>query len=214
MTEPKKNTFEVAYEEAFSLACQQLREKDIAECGEKAGAQVLEQTGESLKLKIRFLGRDITIEVPGFNFTSEDPPDIHIWEKILILHYLINSDQAPPLDGSLINYRQVRDGSNYFSTFEKRSTKPFLKNFGEAPELLSGAAEPLGAERISHGDFGIKVTALPYAPVFFVVWKGDAEFPPDGSILFDASIEQRLSAEDIAVLCQQMVFKIIGNKSR
>ncbi|MGC1405099.1 MAG: DUF3786 domain-containing protein, partial [Thermodesulfobacteriota bacterium] len=36
------------------------------------------------------------------------------------------------------------------------------------------------------------------------------EFPPDGNLLFDASISKYLSAEDIAVLSGMVVYPLIG----
>ena len=212
MAEAKKSTFEVAYEEAFELASQALLKRDISECGKNAGGEVTRRSENAQTIKIKFLNKNVLIDVPAFTFSEEESSEpVHIWEKILILHYLANAEDTP-LANTQINYRQVKDGTNYFSTFEKRSTKPLIGCFGEAPQTLIEAAKPLGAEAVAYGDFGIKVQAFPLVPIYFVIWKGDDEFPADGSILFDASIEKWLSAEDIAVLCQQIVFKIIRNK--
>lgn len=208
MAEQKRTSFEVAYEEAFDLACKELLQKDVCSSCNHAGAEVSKRSENGFDLKVKFLNRMVNIEVPEFKFSSGSSETVGIWEKILILHYLKNSD-GTPLTNSLINYRQVKDGSNYFTTFEKRSTKPFLSCFGDRPNLLIKASESLGGREADYGDCSVKITAFPFVPVFFVIWKGDEEFPPDGNILFDSSIERYLSAEDIAVLCQQIVFKII-----
>ncbi|GAI34732.1 unnamed protein product, partial [marine sediment metagenome] len=42
-----------------------------------------------------------------------------------------------------------------------------------------------------------------------VLWRGDEEFPPSGSIMFDATISDYLSAEDITVLCQTIAWKLV-----
>jgi hypothetical protein len=46
------------------------------------------------------------------------------------------------------------------------------------------------------------------------LWKGDTEFPPDGNVLFDSSITGYLPAEDIVILAETVVWKIIKAKSR
>lgn len=209
MAEQKRNTFEVAYEEAFDLACRSLEGRDIETLCDLAGAKV-NKGPDQTDITLNFLNKDVQITLPGFEFSQKGGEEVHIWEKILILHYLANASDSP-LTRELINYRQVKDGSTYFSTFEKRSTRPFVKFFGNQPEKLMDMLGVFGAERVEQGDFGIRVSAFPWVPVYFIIWKGDEEFPPDGSILFDSTIEQRLSAEDIAVLCQQMVFKFIKN---
>ncbi len=208
MTKDKKNSFEIAYEEALNLACNELIRKDVHSCCINAGAEVLSSSEKSFNIKITFLNKDVYVDIPEFVFSAGSSDPLHVWEKILILHYLSNA-RTIRMTNSLINYRQVRDGANYFPAFEKRSTKPFLNTFGTHPESMIRASQALGGEEVRQGDAGVKVTALPFVPVYFVIWKGDAEFPPSGNILFDSSIEKFLSAEDIAVLCQQIVFKMI-----
>jgi hypothetical protein len=134
---------------------------------------------------------------------------VDIWEKILILHYLTNSNKES-LTGSLITYRQIKSGSVYFPTFEKRSIQPFTKFFAENSEALLEVANHIDAEKYDSGDMAIKIMAFPSVPLYFVLWKGDDEFPASGNILFDETIEKKLSAEDIAVLSQQIVFKLIN----
>ena len=43
----------------------------------------------------------------------------------------------------------------------------------------------------------------------FVLRKGDDEFPPSGSVIFDSSIADYLSTEDVAVLCNMIAVRII-----
>ena len=43
----------------------------------------------------------------------------------------------------------------------------------------------------------------------FLYWKGDEELPPEARILFDASVAAYLPTEDVVVLAQQAVFRLI-----
>ena len=45
-----------------------------------------------------------------------------------------------------------------------------------------------------------------------VVWRGDAEFPAEGKVLFDSSVSRYLPVEDIVVLAETVVWKLIKKK--
>ena len=90
-----------------------------------------------------------------------------------------------------------------------RSQKPLLNFFGNRLELLEGAAQALGGRMVHYGDKAVIIPALPRVPIVLVFWSGDEEFQPEASILFDSTIPTYLSTEDIAVLSQQTVFRLI-----
>ena len=50
---------------------------------------------------------------------------------------------------------------------------------------------------------------LPRIPLGFVVWRGDAEFQAEGKVLFDSSVSQYLPVEDIVVLAETVVWKLV-----
>lgn len=208
MADKPQTSFDVAYEEALDLARSTFLKKDITALCTSAGAAVTDLPGGGRTVEIPFLNRTATITLPECEFSVPSGEPVHVWEKILILHYLLG-DNTANLSGTMINYRRVKDGATYYATFEKRSIKPLIATFGSNPDLLYGAAQCLAAEKIDYGDAGVCIRALPHVPLQIILWKGDDEFAPDGSILFDETIEQRLSAEDIAVLCQQVVLRII-----
>jgi len=209
MENNKKSGFDAAYEEAFNLACRELMNKDIYQCCKHAGADIRTRSDDRFLVFVKFMEKIVTIEIPEFKFTVMPPHTVDIWEKILILHYLVNAN-AEPLTDALITYRQIKSGSVYYPTFEKRSIIPFTNFFSENPDSLLNVSGHLNGEKYDSGDIGIKLMAFPCVPLYFVLWKGDDEFPASGNILFDSTIEKKLSAEDVAVLCQQLVFKLIN----
>ena len=209
MEQTKKNGFETAYQEAFELACKDLLNKDIPLCCIHAEAKISNRSEEQYTIILQCIGSTIEINIPDFTFSSSSQETVHIWEKILILHYLSNADNSD-LSDRLITYRQIRSGSVYFPTFEKRSTIPFTNYFSNNPDSLLKAAQAVNGEKCDLGDISVKIMAFPKVPLYYVIHLGDDEFPASGSILFDATIENIFSAEDIAVLCQQIVFKLIN----
>jgi hypothetical protein len=86
-----------------------------------------------------------------------------------------------------------------------------VQGFGHRPELLAKlATEAYGARPLNEGDVSVEVQALPMVPVALILWKGDDEFPPEGTILFDRSVSGILSAEDIAWLAGMIIYPLMG----
>ena len=116
-----------------------------------------------------------------------------------------------PLGGHSIDFREVPDGGGfYWSAFVSRAKKPLLETFGQDLELYLKVAQSLGGEPQDLGDAAARFMAFPLVPVTHVLWRGDEEFPPEGNILFDATISQHLSTEDIAALAGASVYRLMA----
>jgi hypothetical protein len=70
------------------------------------------------------------------------------------------------------------------------------------------AAEKLGGSKAGYGDVAVSIKAFPRVSVVIVLWRGDDEFAPNGSILFDRTVTDYLSTEDMTVLCERIVEKL------
>jgi len=77
--------------------------------------------------------------------------------------------------------------------------------FGKNPELLMETSAQLGGRTAVQGDVSVTVDAFERVPITLVLWRGDEEVAPNGSILFDANISDYLSTEDVTVLCETIV---------
>jgi hypothetical protein len=64
------------------------------------------------------------------------------------------------------------------------------------------------------GDVGVKIQAFPFIPLALILWRGDAEFPAEGNLLFDDSIMEYLPVEDIVILAETVIWKLIKGRSR
>lgn len=203
--------FQAAHAEALRRAGEALLAADTGVCCAGAGA-VFETCAGGGSIQLRSLNRTIRITVPALDFKAgTDGKKIPTWEKIIILHYLVNSERAG-LKGTHINYRSLRDGALYAGPFEQRCIRPLLAAFGDRPGALHTAAAGLGGVAAVFGDCAVSIPALPHIDIICCLWKGDAEFAPEAGILFDAGAEDFLCAEDIAVLCQQIVLALIKNR--
>ncbi len=162
-----------------------------------------------------FLNRIYHIGIPGFAFsdTAPEPKDVPIQEQVLILHYLQAGGLLFPT-GNWIAYREIQGASFYFSAFVKRAIDPLKKTFGSSIQGLVIAAEKLGGQAISAGDAGFEFRLLPRIPVQLILWEGDAEFPAEANILFDETIGEILSPEDVAWLAGMLVYRLMALSQR
>jgi len=55
----------------------------------------------------------------------------------------------------------------------------------------------------------VTINAFSRVPITIVMWHGDDEFAPQGSIIFDSTISDYLSTEDITVLCETIIWRLV-----
>jgi hypothetical protein len=131
-----------------------------------------------------------------------------------MLHYLINA-QPKPLSGKSISFKEVPNGGSiYYSTFKKRAIDPLVKTFSEDLQGFREAAALLEGSAESFGDASTTINAFPFVPVTYVLWQGDEEVSPSGTILFDASVSSFLPVEDIVLAASFGAYKLIGAKGK
>ena len=209
-----KNKAEYGYELAYKLACEQLANIDnIEQQCLKSGAQC--QIIDSKRvITTKYLNQSYLISLPDIEMSLMDSEEvIPLRDKILILHYLSQA-KGTPLTNKIISYKELPEGSNYFPTFSKRAIKPILDQFGEEPERLVDVAAKFGGYKVDYGDVAVTINAFPQVPITFVLWKGDEDFPPEGNILFDSTIPDYLSTEDINVLCEAIAWRLVKSYKR
>lgn len=163
------------------------------------------------EIRVPFLNRTYHIHLPDYIFsdTAAEPKEIPIQEQVLILHYLQAAGLQFPT-GNWIAYREIQGASFYFSAFVKRAIDPLKKTFGANIQGLVLAAEHLGGQAIPAGDAGFEFRVLPRIPIQLILWEGDAEFPPEANILFDETISDVLSPEDVAWLSGMLVYRLMA----
>ncbi len=208
---PNQQNYEYGYELAYKLASQQLAKFDntgIEQQCLKSGARY--QVIDSQKIIIlEYLNQSYQIVFPDIDISLIDSKEeVPIRGKILILHYFTQA-RGTPITNKIIAFKELPEGANYFPTFSKRAIKPLLDHFGREPEQLIDAAEKLGGHKVNYGDVAVTINAFSYVPITLVLWQGNGEFVPEGSILFDSTISDYLPTEDITVLCETISWKLV-----
>ena len=199
------------YIKASELGKKALAGEDPKKIAARSGAEYVEEPNGKMGFSIDFLNKKVLVSWPELNFsTGTDKEDLPIQEQVLLLHYLNMAENIEVL-GEWIAYQEVPDGKFYLDAFIRRAKNPMLQGFGNNPELLVQlAGEVYGATPLSQGDVAVRIQALPLVPVALILWRGDDEFPPEGTILFDKSVPKALSAEDIAWLAGMIIYPLLG----
>jgi len=208
---PEPKGYDQAYELAYKLAAERLTKiEDIEQQCDKAGAQYQVRDGKKV-ITLTYLNQTYAVTLPDINVSlAESDEGVPIRDRILILHYLGRAKGTPGSD-KLITYKELPEGNVYSPTFLKRTVNQLLKYFDKEPYLLVDVARRLGGHQVTQGDVGVTINAFSRVPITLVLWRGDDEFGPDGSILFDANISDYLSTEDITVLCETITWKLINH---
>jgi hypothetical protein len=205
---PEQKDYEISYGLAFKLAGEKLSDlKDLEEQCRKSDSQCLIEDS-SRKIILKYLNRTYQVTLPDIDISlPETNEKVELRDKILILHYLTLA-KGTPLSHNLIAYQELKEGSTYFPSFTKRAVKPLIDYFGLAPERLLEVIGELGGYRVNYGDLAVTIPAFSRVPITLVLWKGDDEFPPNANILFDSTILDYLSPEDVNILCQTIAWQL------
>lgn len=198
--------WERGFDLSYKVACQQLAKiGDLEEQCRRSGARYLGPH----EVVIDYLNQPYHIMIPGDKIVCADSGiEAPLRDRILMLHYFTGA-KGTPATGKMIAYKQLKGGASYFPAFSQRAIGPLVKNFGRNPELLREAAAKLGGRKADYGDVSVTIDAFDRVPITFVIWKGDDELAANGNILFDANISDYLPTEDVAVLCETIIWKLV-----
>ena len=204
-----RNNYEYGYGLAYKLACEQLAKlKDLEQQCQKSGAQYLLIDSQKVII-VEYLNQLYRITLPDIEISlANGGEEVPLKDKILILHYLTQA-KGTPASNKLIAYKELPEGANYSPTFSKRAIKPLVDYFGKELNLLVDAAAKLGGRKTDYGDTAVTINAFSQVPITFVLWHGDDELPPEGNIIFDSTISDYLSTEDINVLCESIAWRLV-----
>ncbi len=175
----------------------------------RSGAELL---GPNL-IGLRCVGRDYTIAHPeGVVLDAEGQP-AEVGVAILLLLYLLEATGGPQ-EGRWISFEQLPGGPGYLASFRGRVVSPILRAFGPDPSLLLEAGRELGGEPLGQGDVSVCIPALPRVPVAYLMWKGDEEFAPSVSVVFDSSVRGYLDAEVLTALAEHTTRRLVAAVNR
>jgi hypothetical protein len=208
---PDQKNYEIAYGLAFKLAAEKLSNLVNLEEQCRKSESFCRYEDASHDITLKYLNQSYIVSLPEINIKkqgSEEPVELR--DKILILHYLTQA-KGTPLSNKIISYQELKEGASYYPTFIKRAVKPLINYFGSDPDKLFDVSSEMGGTKADYGDASVTISAFSRVPIILGVWRGADDFPPNANILFDSTILDYLSAEDVNVLCQTIAWKLVAN---
>jgi len=206
---PDNRNYEYALDQAYTIVREKLLSiEDLERHCSYSDSRYSEKDGVKT-ISVRYLGEEYKVIFPIMEITKENEKnEIPFREKVLILHYLAQA-KGTPASGQYITFRELPEGPVYFRTFSKRTIQPLVENFGEDPSRLMEVGIFFGGVQSDLGDTSVIIPAFSRVPVTIVIWEGDEEFPPEGSVVFDANIQDYLTTEDVTVVSEVITWKLV-----
>jgi len=146
-----------------------------------------------------FLGETILIDVRNsvlkINRQGMWETLSHPLLELLSLVYLLKAGPEG-VSNEMVSVQQLKN-SHFFQGPHQLNIDPLIRRFGNDVEGFKEAALKIGGEPQDLADAGFKILTFPKVPLYYLLWRGDEEFNPRLSVLFDRSIEKHLSADAI-----------------
>jgi hypothetical protein len=197
------------YKAALGLAAEELTQRNPKGVASLSRSEYVFEEGKE-GLMVPYFGQPRRVTWPEVTVTpAEGGGELPLTEQILILHYLQTTSGMEP-EGVNIDFKQVPQGGFYWSAFVSRAQKPLLMTFGNDPDFYLQVATAMGGTPEFLGDAAARFLAFPLVPITHVLWRGDEEFDPEASILFDTTVPGHLPTEDIAALAGASVYRLMA----
>jgi hypothetical protein len=161
----------------------------------------------SNQMLFHFLQEDVIVDLEdrclkrreNKNWQKTDDP---LLELVTVL-YLINVNDVYPMGKDIIGVKDLKEG-HFFQGPHALKTEPLLRRYGRDLKGFRQAAEFLEGEARDMADAAYKMLPFPRMALYYLLWKGDDEFAPQMTVLFDRSIESVLAADAIWALVNRV----------
>jgi len=131
------------------------------------------------------------------------------WWQILTLHYL-GLTERPLEQTPTVTFADLPEGRAYAPVLRMRATDRLCRTVGLYKQALLNAGQSLGGKEASLGDLGFEFQVFPRVRLRLAWHAGDEEFPPYANILLPPNIKSFFCIEDIVVLCERLVSRLLG----
>jgi hypothetical protein len=115
---------------------------------------------------------------------------------LMVLVYLAEAKNVKPTH-TWISEKDLKGGSTFFRGPHRLEVEDLTNLSGNDPDAFLETGKTLGGSEIFYGDKGFALQVFPRVPLAYLLWKGDAEFPPKISVMFDSTIDSHLPLDII-----------------
>ncbi|MEJ5185899.1 MAG: DUF3786 domain-containing protein [Candidatus Geothermincolales bacterium] len=195
--------------------------EDLAEARKKAAGtlKILDPTWMASRAEVRysfpersffvpFFGEVYRVFYPSGEVTRPDGSPAGAREAIILLHYLTHAD-GTRVQGRWVAYRDLPGARYHEPAFVADVEQPLSRGLsGRLDDLREWASDKEIREDLP-GDLAIVWKVLPRVPLLVIFNERDEEFPASARVLFDASAPNYLPTEDLSVLAEIAVARIL-----
>jgi len=127
---------------------------------------------------------------------------------LMALLYLLNAREEEPTH-TWISEKELKGGTTFFRGPHALRTEELKIAFGKDPEAFAHCGKRLGGVELLFGDKAFALTVLPKVPLAFILWKEDAEFPAQVTVMFDSTIQKHFTLDGIWCLVAEVSQRIL-----
>jgi hypothetical protein len=131
----------------------------------------------------------------------------------MVLAYLTEAKDIKPTH-TWISEKDLRGGSTFFRGPHRLEVEGLVNLFGNDPEAFLKTGKKLGGSEILFGDKGFALDVFSKVSLAYILWKGDVEFPPKISVLFDSTIELHLPLDILWCMVAETSRRLTQHTSR
>ncbi len=151
-------------------------------------------------LIFRFLQEDILVDIKNRCLKRLRN---NAWKKtkdplleLITLLYMNNVNAFHPLGKDIVSTKDLKE-AHYFKGRHELHLGPLFERYGNDRDGFNRAAEYLEGTPVEMADLAYRLLPFPRIPLYYLFWKGDEEFEPRISVLFDRSIQEYFAASAI-----------------
>jgi hypothetical protein len=177
---------------------------DRPRLGEVLGITILENG-----FRVPYFDRAFTIT--GEGITDEQGTTPSHATSVVLCKYLLLCPDRPPADGSLLTYKDFKDGTPYVAGFKNTAEHPIARHFNGNLPALEKKCRQLGGGPFDTDvscQLAFRFQALPQVPVFLLFNDADEDFPAQCSLLFRQSAAAYLDMECIAMVGSTLAYRL------
>ena len=191
--------------EAREKALHELKALDPSWMASRSGASYsfFDQT-----FKVPFMGEEYTVSYPGGTVTRTDGSPADGAAELIILHYLVGA-HGTPVREQWVSYRDLPGARYHEPAFVAEVERPLSLGLAGRLGTLRGWRERNARPVELPGDEAFAWDVLPRVPLLIIFNEEDEEFPASARVLFDASASCYLPTEDLSVLAEVAVERLL-----
>jgi hypothetical protein len=163
--------------------------------------------------EVPWFGDEVAVSYPEGVVSRADGEKVGGIEELIILHYLVNADGIA-VKGRWVSYRDLPGARYHEPAFYADAEGPLSLGLEGRLEALSSWAKSHARHEDLPGDVAAAWDVLPRVPLLLIFNEKDEEFPASARILFDITASNYLPTEDLSVLAEIAVSRLLGDLAK